>query len=105
MRLSLLARIAGLLLLASCLAPVGTDRATGPLSLSVVSGDGKSGPPGTELSAPLVVLVADSRGHAIPGQVVTFRVVSGGGSVFGGVAIPGRDGLAEERSRLGHSGP
>src|SRR5947208_2810524 len=37
MRLSSLARLAGLLVLASCVAPVDTDQAVGPLSLSVVS--------------------------------------------------------------------
>src|SRR2546422_745180 len=49
MRLSSLARIAGLLVLASCIAPVDTGQAVGPLSLSVVSGDNQSGPPGTDV--------------------------------------------------------
>src|SRR6059036_1151738 len=105
MRLSSLARITGLLVLASCVAPVDTDQVVGPLSLSVVSGDNQSGPPGTELPNPLVVLVEDSRAHAVRGQIVNFVVVSGGGSVFAGAAITGGDGIAQERWTLGASGP
>src|SRR5882762_1738038 len=105
MRLSSLARLAGLLVLASCIAPVDTDQAVGPLTLSVVSGDNQSGPPGTELPNPIVALVEDSRGHAVKGQIVNFRVVSGDGSVFAGAAITGADGIVQERWTLGLSGP
>src|SRR5882724_1536572 len=105
MRLSSLARIAGLLVLASCVSPVDTDQAMGPLTLSVVSGDNQSGPPGTELPNPLVALVEDSRAHAVKGQIVNFVVVSGGGSVFAGAAITGPDGIVQERWTLGASGP
>src|SRR6185503_2387638 len=105
MRISSFARLAGLLVLASCIAPVDTNQVVGPLSLSVVSGDNQSGPPGTELSNPLVVLVVDSRAHAVKGQIVNFVVVSGGGSVFAGAAITGPDGIAQERWTLGASGP
>src|SRR4029077_21172286 len=69
MRLSSLARIAGLLVLASCNTVVGTDQPVGPLSLSVVSGNNQSGPPGTELPDPLVAVVVDSRGRAVSGQI------------------------------------
>src|SRR5881397_3725578 len=105
MRLSSLARIAGLLVLASCVAPVDTDQAVGPLSLSIISGDDQIGPPGTELPDPLVVQVVDSRAHAVKGQIVNFVVVSGGGSVFAGAAITGGDGIVRERWTLGFSGP
>src|SRR6266516_72068 len=105
MRLSSLARLAGLLVLASCVAPVDTDQAVGPLSLSVVSGNNQSEPPGTELPNPLVALVEDSRGHAVKGQIVNFVVVSGGGSVFAGAAITGADGIVQERWTLGSAGP
>src|SRR2546428_1613094 len=104
-RLSSLAQIAGLLVLASCNTVVDTDQPVGPLSLSVVSGDNQSGPPGTELPNPLVALVEDSRGHAVRGQIVNFVVVSGGGSVFAGAAITGGDGIVQERWTLGASGP
>ena len=105
MRLSSLARLAGLLVLASCVAPVDTDQAVGPLSLSVVSGNNQRGPAGTELPNPLVALVEDARGHAVRGQIVNFVVVSGGGSVFAGAAISGGDGIVQERWTLGVSGP
>src|SRR5206468_2553006 len=105
MRLSSLARLAGLLVLASCVAPVDTDQAVGPLSLSVISGNNQSAPPGTELTDPLVARVDDSRGHAVKGQIVNFVVVSGGGSVFAGASITGADGIVQERWTLGFSGP
>src|SRR5437667_602512 len=105
MRLSALARIAGLLVLASCTAPVGTDQPVGSLSLSVVSGNNQIAPPGTELPNPIVALVQDSRGHVVRGQIVNFVVVSGGGSVFAGAAISGGDGIVQERWTVGFSGP
>ena len=105
MRLSSLARIAGLLVLASCVAPVDTDQAMGPLTLSLVSGNNQSAPPGTELPNPIVARVEDSRGHAVKGQIVNFVVVSGGGSVFAGAAISGGDGIVQERWTVGLSGP
>jgi len=105
MRLSSYARIAGLLVLASCVAPVDTDQAVGSLSLSVVSGDNQTAPPGTELPNPLVARVEDSRGHVVRGQIVNFVVVSGGGSVFAGAAISGGDGVVQERWTVGFSGP
>src|SRR2546425_2947570 len=105
MRLSSLAQIAGLLAPASGNTVGDPDQPVGPLSLSVVSGDNQSGPPGTELPDPLVALVEDSRAHAVRGQIVNFVVVSGGGSVFAGAAITGADGIVQERWTLGASGP
>src|SRR5213075_260651 len=106
MRLSSVARIAGLLALASCVAPVETEQSAGPLSLSVISGNNQTAPPGTELPAPIVARVEDNRGRAVQGQIVNFVVVAGGGSVFAGAAISGRDGIVQERWTLGlaHSG-
>src|SRR6266513_4938886 len=104
MRLSSFARISGLLVLASCIAPSDVVDPAHELSLSVIGGDNQSGPPGAELPAPLVARVEDSRGHTVAGQVVNFRVVSGGGSVFAGVSISGRDGIVQERWTLGFSG-
>src|SRR6266540_2353764 len=87
-------------LVAACAAP--TDlKVTPPLSMSVVSGDGQQGTPGAELPDPLVVRVEDARGRPVPGQIVNFRVVSGGGSVFAGAAISNRNGLAQERWTFG----
>jgi hypothetical protein len=69
-----------------------------------VSGDNQSAPPGTELPDPIVARVEDSRGRAVNGQIVNFVVVSGGGSVFAGAAISGRDGIVQERWTIGLTG-
>src|SRR5258705_1559862 len=105
MRLSSFARLAGLLVLASCIAPVDTDQAVGSLTLSLVSGNHQSAPPGTELPNPIDARVEDSRAHPVKGQIVNFVVVSGGGSVFAGAAISGGDGIVQERWTVGSSGP
>jgi hypothetical protein len=89
-------------LIVACMTPADTGN-TGPLTMSVVSGDGQQGVPGGELPDPLVARVEDARGRPVPGQIVNFRVVSGGGSVFAGAAITNRDGLASERWTLGFS--
>ena len=104
MRLSTAARIAGLLVLASCVSPVDSEQALGPLSLSVISGNNQTTPPGTELPAPIVARVEDNRGRTVQGQIVNFVVVAGGGSVFAGAAISGRDGIVQERWTLGPAG-
>ena len=48
----------------------------GSVRLAVVSGDGQSALPNTELPQPLVASVTDTRGRAVSGQLVNFRVVS-----------------------------
>lgn len=90
--------------LAACAAPADVNQVTPPLSMSVVSGNGQHAPPGTELPNPLVARVEDAHGHAVAGQIVNFRVVSGDGSVFAGAAISNRNGLVQERWTLGFGG-
>ena len=92
-------------LVAACAAPTDQNQVTPPLSMSVVSGNGQQGTPGAELPRPLVVRVEDARRHPVSGQIVNFRVVSGGGSVFAGAAISNRNGLVQERWTLGFGGP
>lgn len=70
-------------------------------AILLVSGDSQSGTVGTELTAPLVVKVTDAAGHPVAGQLVNFRVVSGGGSVFAGSSITSTEGLAQEHWTLG----
>jgi hypothetical protein len=77
---------------------------TGPLSLNVVSGDGQSALANTELPDPLVVQVLDAKGHPVREQIVNFRVVSGGGSVYAGTSLTNSDGIAKEWWTLGASG-
>lgn len=91
-------------LFVACVGPTDLNQVTPPLSMSVVSGDGQQGPPGSQLPDPLVVRVEDARGRPVAGQIVNFRVVSGGGSVFAGAAISNRSGLAQERWTLGFGG-
>lgn len=91
-------------LLIACVGPTDNNQVVAPLSMSIVSGDGQQGAPGAELPDPLVVHIEDARGRSVAGQIVNFRVVSGGGSVFAGAAISNRDGLVQERWTLGFSG-
>lgn len=69
--------------------------------LLVAGGNGQQGVVGAELLEPLVVRVLDSKGKSVSGQVVNFRVLAGGGSVFAGVAVTNKDGEARERWTLG----
>ncbi|HEX6042400.1 MAG TPA: Ig-like domain-containing protein, partial [Longimicrobium sp.] len=72
-----------------------------PAAVLVVSGDLQTGTAGQELPQPLVAKVVDEGGRPVRDQLVNFRVVSGGGSVFAGSAITNRDGIAQERWTLG----
>jgi len=75
----------------------------GALSLSVVYGDGQTGNPGEELPDPLVVLV-ESDSQPVENQIVNFRVISGNGEVFAGVALTNSQGLALDYWTLGDAG-
>jgi hypothetical protein len=72
-------------------------------AMQIVAGDQQPAQVGTELPSPLVVKVLDAQGRVVPGQVVNFRVTSGGGSVFAGVASTNDSGVARERWTLGTS--
>jgi hypothetical protein len=89
-------------LVVACDSPTGTDRPGAPARLDVVSGDLQTAEVGTELAQPLVVRVVDANGTPLAGQIVNFRVVSGGGSVFAGAAQTNADGMAQERWTLGN---
>ncbi|HYR11950.1 MAG TPA: Ig-like domain-containing protein [Longimicrobium sp.] len=89
-----------LLASAACDDPSGPG-AGPPAQLAVVSGDDQRGPVGQDLPQPLVVRVTDARGRPVEGQMVSFRVVSGGGAVYAGSSLTNRDGLAQERWTLG----
>ena len=71
--------------------------------VQVVSGSGQNGTVGTELPDPLIVKIVTASGRAVANQLVNFRVVSGGGSVFAGSAITNASGIAQERWTLGTS--
>lgn len=82
-------------------APAPVIPAGPPARMSIVSGDAQTGPVGAELTTALVVKVTDAAGRAVSNQIVNFRVIAGGGSVFAGTANTNSDGLAQERWTLG----
>ncbi len=49
--------------------------------LSIVSGDGQTGPVSTELPLPLVVVLKDGAGNPVPAAAVSWVIGLGGGSV------------------------
>jgi len=88
------------LLLASCDRPVSPP-AGGSLTFQVVSGDQQTGAAGIQLPAALVVKVTKPDGGPLKDQILNFRVIAGGGSVFGGTEITNNDGVARELWTLG----
>ncbi|HEX6039301.1 Ig-like domain-containing protein, partial [Longimicrobium sp.] len=101
LRLSL-AAFALALAAGACDTPSGSD--VGPAArLDVLSGDTQQDTVGQQLPQPLVIRVTDERGHPVRDQLVDFRVVSGGGSVFAGTALTNQDGEVRERWTLGTS--
>jgi len=95
-----LAAIALLALVSAC----AGDDATAPgptATLDVVSGNTQTGPINTELPQPLVVRVTDASGHPVQGQIVNFRVTSGGGSMFAGAGSTNAQGIVQDRWTLG----
>jgi uncharacterized protein YjdB len=91
------------ILLGACAdaSPTATDLGATRPTLDIVSGNGQSAPAGTELPAPLVVRVITSSGAPVPGQILNFRVIAGGGSVYAGVGVTDGNGRAQEHWTLG----
>jgi hypothetical protein len=72
--------------------------------LEILAGNGQTGAPGEELPNALTVRALDSIGRPVSGQIINFRVVQGGGSVFAGANVTGADGIAREFWTLGPRG-
>jgi hypothetical protein len=89
-----------LLLLAACSDP-NSVQVGPPQAIEIVSGDLQTGPVGQELSQALSVRVIDASGHGVAGQLVTFEVVKGGGSVFVANVTTNYEGVAHNRWTLG----
>jgi hypothetical protein len=90
--------------LLSCESAVKPVVGTGiPAALLIQEGQDQSGLVGMELSTPLRVQVLDEQGLPVSGQIVNFRVTSGGGTVFAGASITTDAGVAVERWTLGAS--
>lgn len=88
---------------AACKDSTGKDQSEAPALVQIVSGDDQEAVVGRELPNPVVVRVVDEEGDPIRGQLVNFRVTSGGGSVFSGSALTNANGEAQERWTLGTS--
>jgi hypothetical protein len=93
--------IALLVVIVSCNDPTATPIAGPPAAMLIVSGDSQTATVGTELAAPVVVKVTDTAGLPVTNQIVNFRVVAGGGTVFAGASLTNADGVARERWTLG----
>lgn len=97
--------IAAALLVAAC----NPDSAsTGPSKsfsvaahISLAGGDGQQSTATAPLPAPITAKVTDANGLAVSGATVTFRVLSGGGSVAATSAISDGSGLASTTWTLG----
>jgi adhesin/invasin len=69
--------------------------------VSIVSGDGQTGPVSTELPADLVVQVRDAANNPVPGVAVTWVVGAGGGSITPGTSNTDPSGQATATWTLG----
>ena len=74
-----------------------------PAALSIVSGDDQSATVGEALSSPLVVQLADARGHPVLGAIVTFRFSDDPPDAAVDPSAPATDSLgqASANARLG----
>ena len=72
-----------------------------PAAIEVVAGADQSGLAGTALAEPVVVMVADSGGHAVAGEVVAFTPTEGSGTVTENTAITTAGGFASTVWTLG----
>lgn len=89
------------LAIGACAGKAPADLTPPTLSLGVVSGRRQQAPAGQELPQPLVVQVLDSKLRPVKGQLVSFRVLSGGGSVYAGSSLTNADGIAEDYWTMG----
>jgi hypothetical protein len=73
--------------------------------LRYVSGDGQSGPAGTDLAQPLEVALTDAQNNPVAGEAVAFTVSAGGGSVAAASVVTAADGRASTTWKMGPAGP
>jgi hypothetical protein len=77
-----------------------SDGIVPPLSIELLDGDGQVGSIGTALADPLRVRVTDAEGTPVPGVLVTWAVITGGGSITPSSNTDGA-GIAEATFTLG----
>jgi hypothetical protein len=80
---------------------LATGLADAAQSAQTVTGDGQIQPVGTTLPVDLVVLVSDQHGNGVPGQDVTYAVLSGGGSITPASLQTDATGVAQGQWTLG----
>lgn len=85
-------------LVLACRDPEGPAK---PTAMQASAGDQQSGPAGTTLPNPIAVKVTDAHRRGVPGQQVTFVVVSGGGRLASATATTNSRGIAINRWTLG----
>jgi hypothetical protein len=73
-------------------------------ALAIYSGNNQTGPSGTQLASPLVVVVTDSGGNPVQGITVNWAATAGGGSVGSASSLTGVNGQAQTTAKLGPSG-
>ena len=61
--------------------PPGDQHEAAPASIVIYSGNGQTGPAGSQLLDPLCTNVLDAAGHRLHGIVVTYTMASGGGTI------------------------
>jgi adhesin/invasin len=71
--------------------------------VSIVAGDGQTGPVSTELPQDLVVQVRDASGNAVPSVAVTWVIGVGGGSITPATSVTDATGRASAAWTLGAS--
>ncbi|MGE0440899.1 MAG: hypothetical protein AB7L66_09885 [Gemmatimonadales bacterium] len=69
--------------------------------VSIVSGNGQTGPVGSQLPLPLVVRVEDQRGAGLPGAEIRWVIVTGTGTTLTPIDTTDSDGYAETLVQLG----
>lgn len=72
-----------------------------PATIEIVSGDDQRGVAGQALPTAVAVRLEDASGHPVAGRPITFRVVTGGGSLLTESAVTDRNGQAATLWTLG----
>ncbi len=100
MRRSALAALAGILA-AACGDAGSTEVSSPPTALVAISSTVDTVVTGEATDPPIAVRVEDALGNAVEGAPVRFVILRGDGELSPGVAVAGRDGVAESVYRAG----
>jgi alpha-tubulin suppressor-like RCC1 family protein len=97
--------LATLAIPAALMAGCTSESTTGPriVSIAAVSGLGQSGLVGANLDQPFVVRAEDQSGASVAGALITWTVLTGGGTVTPAQSVTDANGQASATLRLGSS--